>query len=217
MSELGRRDINVEILFQEKLRPKPNQVFIAAHIMQLWSDKVKSEELMNTFASTDGFSPVLMKDLTQTLLNSARRLNLADVIAERIRTEVSIANTAQIRESLVADMMASTLNAFVADFGYSMLSDEQKEKARLIVEDNGLPVYDYIDRERQSVYTHDELAGLFENMFESGTTLTDSFDRHYNEWLEYMTIAYIVYLKRSTMKPEVNRALGDLINQITQL
>lgn len=217
VSELGRRDINVEILFQEKLRPKTNQVFIADHIMQLWSDKVKSEELMNTFASTDGFSPVLMKDLTQTLLDSARRLNLADVIAERIRTEVSIANTAQIRESLVADMMASTLNAFVADFGYSMLSDEQKEKARLIVEDNGLPVYDYIDRERQSVYTHDELAGLFENMFESGTTLTDSFDRHYNEWLEYMTIAYIVYLKRSTMKPEVNRALGDLINQITQL
>ncbi len=214
-TELARRNIDVEILFQEKLRPKTNQVFIADHIMQLWSDKVKSEELMNTFTASDGFNPVLMKDLTQTLLDSARRLDLADVIAEKIRTEVSVANTAQIRESLVADMMASTLNSFVDDFGYSMLSSEQREKARLIVADNGLPVYDYIDRERRSSYNHDELAGLFEDMFESGATLTDSFDRHYNEWLEYMTIAYIVHLKRSTMRPEVNRALGDLIKQIS--
>ena len=52
-------------------------------------------------------------------------------------------------------------------------------------------------------------------MFESGATLNDSFARHFNEWLEYMTIAYIVHLKRSTMRPEVNRALGDLIKQIS--
>ena len=202
------------MLFREKLRPKTNQVFIADHIMKLWADKVKSDELMNTFTSADGFSPVLMKDLTGTLLDSASRLGLADIIAEKIRSEVSVANLSLVRESLVADLMASVLNTFVNDFGYSLLSDELKDKARLVVEENGLPAYDYIERERRSGYSHEELSQLFEDMSESGVTLTESFDRHYNEWLEYMTIAYVVHLRRSAVRPEANRALGEIIQKI---
>lgn len=213
-AELARRHIDVAVLFREKLRPKTNQVFIADHIMKLWADKVKSDELMNTFTSADGFSPVLMKDLTGTLLDSASRLALADIIAEKIRSEVSVANLSQVRESLVADLMASVLNTFVNDFGYSLLSDELKAKARLVVEENGLPAYDYIERERRSGYTHDELSQLFEDMSESGVTLTESFDRHYNEWLEYMTIAYVVHLRRSSVRPEANLALGEIIQKI---
>ena len=41
-----------------------------------------------------------------------------------------------------------------------------------------------------------------------------NFDHNYNRWIEYMTVAYIVHLKRSELRPEVNRQLGDLIEQI---
>lgn len=215
VAELARRKIDVDVLFREKLRPKTNQVFIADHIMKLWADKVLSDEIMNTFTSADGFSPVLMKDLVSTLLDSASRLGLADCIADRIASEVSIANLANVRESLVADMMASIVNSFVCDFGYSMLSPELKEKARLLVDENALPAYDYMERPRQSSYSREELADLFEDMSESGVTLTESFDRHYNEWLEYMTIAYVVHLRRSSVRPEANRELGQIINTIT--
>ena len=52
--------------------------------MQLWSDKVKSEELMNTFTASDGFNPrVDERPHTDPSFDSARRLNLADVIAEK--------------------------------------------------------------------------------------------------------------------------------------
>lgn len=215
MEQLQRRDIKIDLLFADELKPKTNQNYIADQIMELWRAKVRSEELMNTFTGDEGFSPVLMKDMIKTLIDSAERLRLEDYLAEKIRSEVSIANVANIKESLVADMMASVINGFVTDFGYSMLSPEQKENARLVVKENGLPVYDYIDRERKSTYTHDELADLFASMIDTGETITDSFDNHYNKWIEYMTVAYIVHLKRSELPPEVNKALGDLIEEIT--
>lgn len=211
---LAKRDINVELLFTEVLRPKTNQVFIADHIMDLWRNKIRSEELMNTFTGEDSFNPVLMKDLIKTLIESAERLGLADILAEKIRSEVSIANIAMIKESLVADMMASVINGFVNDFGYSLLSDELKDKARQLVADNDLSVYNYIERERPSTYTHQELSELFASLAAGAGSITESFDNHYNEWIEYMTIAYIVHLKRSELKPEVNRALGDLLARI---
>ncbi len=213
--KLDARNINTDILFADVLRPKTNQVFIADHIMELWRDKVRSQELMNTFTGEGNFNPVLMKDLVKTLVDSAERLKLADFIADKIAPEVTIANIAQTKESLVADMMASIINGFVNDFGYSMLSAQQKSKARDVVKENDLPVYNYIEKERKSTYTHDELSDLFASM-EAGTgNLTESFDNRYNEWIEYMTIAYIVHLKRSELRPEVNKALGDLIQQIS--
>ncbi|MDE6463895.1 MAG: putative virulence factor [Muribaculaceae bacterium] len=215
VQNLEKRGINTDLLFAETLRPKTPQVFIADHIMDLWRDKVRSEELMNTFTGEDNFSPVLMKDLVKTLVDSAERLHLADYLAEQIRSEVSIANIAMVKESLVADMMASIINGFVNDFGYSMLSAAQKDKARQIVADNDLSVYNYIEKERKSTYTHDELSDLFASMVADAGNLTDSFDNRYNEWIEYMTIAYIVHLKRSELRPEVNQALGDLLQKIS--
>ncbi len=214
MDNLSKRGINVDVLFAEVLRPKTNQVFIADHIMELWHNKLRSEELMNTFTGDMLFNPVLMKDLIKTIIDSADRLGLADYLAEQIRSEVSIANIANVKESLVADMMASIINGFVNDFGYSMLSDELKEKARAIVADNELSVYNYIERDRKSTYTHDELSALFASMANDTGSITESFDNHYNEWIEYMTIAYIVHLKRSELRPEVNKALGDLLARI---
>ncbi len=215
LAQLARRKIDHTRLFSPDHRPKTNQTFIADHILDLWHGKLRSEMLMDTFTSSDaGFNPSLMKELINTLLESADRLRLADVIAERIRTEVNVTNVSQIRESLVADIMASTLNAFVNDFGYSLFDDNLKAKARATVEDNSLPVYDYIGKYRPSDYDHESLAELFETSFDRGNGLTQSFDNHYNEWLEYMTIAFVVHLKRSELPAEVNRQLGDLIGRI---
>lgn len=213
--ELTRRGIDPTVIFRPQTRPKTNQVFIADHILDLWRHKVSSETLMNAFTSADdGFSPALMKDLINTLLESAERVGLADIIAERIRSEVNVANVSQIRESLVADIMASTLNAFVGDFGYTLLSEGLKDKARAIAEENMLPAFDYICREKGSSYRHEELAAMFEEAFDHGGGLVQSFDNHYNEWLEYMTIAFVVHLKRSALPAEVNDALGQIINRI---
>lgn len=212
---LARKNINTDLLFSETLRPKTNQVFIADQIMDLWRAKVRSEELTNTFTSEDGFNIVLMKDLVKTLIESADRLGLADRIAREITPEVTVANLAQVKESLVADMMASIVNSFVNDFGYSMLTPEQQQNARAVVAENNLPAFDYIDRPRQSTYTHDELEAMFHRMLEGGgDVITDSFDRNFNEWKEYLTIAYIVHLKRSELSPEANRALGDLLAKL---
>lgn len=208
--------VDVEALFSPPKKAQTNQDYIAEHLMALWRSKVNSETLINTFTSnTHGFSPVVMKELIGQLIDSAERLNLPELIAERIRPEVNVANVSQVKESLVADIVASTLNDFVNDFGYSMLTDEMRDKARSLAEDNYLSVYEYIGRERPSTFGHDELADMFEETFERGGAITESFDNRYNEWLEYMTIAFIVHLRRSELPPEVNAALGEIINKIS--
>ncbi|MDE6120475.1 MAG: virulence factor SrfC family protein, partial [Muribaculaceae bacterium] len=212
--QLERRGIDSERLFRPQTRPKNNQTFLADHIIALWTGKVRSAELMNTFTGDDRFSPVLMRDLIRTLIDSSRRLGLADHIAKKIKNEVSVTNPAQIKVDLVADMMASTVNSFVNDFGYSLLSDGQKEKARRIAEGNSLPVYRYIGKERESSYSHADLTDLFERVFEQGGGLTESFDNQYNSWLEYMTIAFVVHLRQSDLPAAANRALGDIIAKI---
>ncbi len=215
-AQLSRRNIDVDILFRPRLRPKTNQAFIADHIMQLWEDKLDSDRFMTTFTSeTDGFSPVLMKELIDVLKDSARRIGLADIIADRIRSEVNVANVANIKESLVADIMSSTINNFVKDFGYSYFDEATLAKVKNIVELNSLPVYRYIGREQQATYSRDELAHMFEVAFEFGSALTESFDNRYNEWLEYMTVGFVAHLKQSDLPAEVNRALGDLLDKIT--
>lgn len=212
---LEQKNIDPAILFEPTMRPKTNEAFISDNILELWHEKIGSEGLMNTFTGSDSFSPVLMKDLTKTLKDTAERLHLADRLAEKIKNEVNITNLADVKESLVADMMASLINGFVNDFGYSMLTEEQKAKARIISDENYLDAFEYIDKERKENYSHDELSDLFARLQGNGTTLSPSFDNHYNLWLGYMTIAYIVHLKRSQLKPEVNRALGDIISRIS--
>ena len=215
-AQLSRRNIDVDILFRPRLRPKTNQAFIADHIMQLWEDKLDSDRFMTTFTSeADGFSPVLMKELIDVLKDSARRIGLADIIADRIRSEVNVANVANIKESLVADIMSSTINNFVKDFGYSYFDEATLSKVKNIVELNSLPVYRYIGREQQATYSRDELAHMFEVAFEFGSALTESFDNRYNEWLEYMTVGFVAHLKQSDLPADVNRALGALLDKIT--
>lgn len=212
---LERRGIDVKKLFDPPQKPKTNQDYIAEKVMKLWYDKINSDGLMNTFTSPDGFNSVLMKDLLGLLIDTSKRLNLDRAIAERIRQEVNVANLSQVNESLIADQMASIINGFVNDFGYSMLSDGLKEKARELAEDNMLVVYDYIGRDKASTFSHEELGTMFEHAFENGGAITESFENHYNEWLEYMTIAFIVHLKRSELPAEVNEELGALIEQIS--
>lgn len=211
---LNRWNIDVTLLFADRLRPKTNQNYLADRVMELWRGKLRSEELMNTFTGEDTFNPVLMKDLIDTLIDSADRLGLSDYLAKEIKDEVSIADVAKIKESMVADMMATIIDTFVNDFGYSLLSDEQKENAREIVRENDLPVYEYIEKQRRSTYTHDELAALFAHAVDEHDLLPESIKNNYNKWFEYMTMAFIVHLKQSKVRPEVNKALGDIINEI---
>ena len=110
--------------------------------------------------------------------------------------------------------MATIRNRDVNDYGSSMLPGQQQEKARQRAAATQLDLFHYIDSERRGTYTHEELSQMFATMLEDAGSITDSFDHNYNRWIEYMTVAYIVHLKRSELRPEVNRQLGDLIEQI---
>lgn len=215
-AQLERKQINPAILFNTTPRPRNTQTYIADRIVELWRGKMFSDTLMDTFTGDDnGFSPLLMKDLVETIMNSAGQLGLADVIADRIRHEVNVNNTANIKESLVSDIMATTVNDFVNDFGYSLMSAELHDKARRLARENHLPAFEYIDKQQKAKFTSEELAAMFETAFDYGSPLVDSFNDRYNKWLEYMAIAYVVYMKKSDVSPQANREAGQMIESIT--
>lgn len=207
---LERRGVEPAILFSGEFKQRSNSSTIADRIVERWHEKISSSAFRNVFTSDSGFDPAALSDLVEGIKAASRILRLADVMRESIAEYVDIVNVANANESLVADLLASKINWFVTDMGYSRLSEEEKENARRIVAKNSLPAFDYMERERKSVYTEEEISDLFDTMQRNPSEMPPSFNNQYYTWLEYMLVSFIAKLE----VPDYDKAANDLLESI---
>jgi hypothetical protein len=111
----------------------------------MWQKKIKSVEFMNQILANQRFDSVVMSTLLDDITDTSNYLKLNDLMAEAIAEHVNVIAVKAINESLVADIMASTINSYVTDLGYALLADADRQNARKVVEQYQLPVYEYID------------------------------------------------------------------------
>ena len=123
-------------------------------------------------------------------------------------------NIYTINESLVADILSSTINSFVIDLGYSLLPQADRDNARKVAQQSYLPVFDYIDREHTSHFEEDELTALFNELTDNPKSMTVSFENNYYTWLEYMYVSFIAHLDVPDYDKEANRLLSEIIHNI---
>jgi hypothetical protein len=115
----------------------------------------------------------------------------------------------------VADILSSTINQFVIDLGYCLLTDKDRENARKVTEQYQLPVFDYIGKERKEFFEEEELTALFDELTDSPKSMTTSFEDNYYTWLEYMCVSFIAHLDVPDYDKEANRQLTEIINNIS--
>ena len=211
---LENRGINPKLLFAKTFKKKLNSCVLADHVYELWRRTVKSADFMNQLLANQRFDSVVMSALLDDVIQTSSYLRLNDLMADSIAEYVNVINIYTINESLVADILSSTINRFVIDLGYELLPAGDKENARKIAQMYQLPLFDYIDREHTSRFNEDELTALFNDLTDSPKAMTTSFENNYYCWLEFMYVSFIAHIEVPEYDKEANRQLTEIINNI---
>lgn len=211
---LGDRGIDVSKLFSQNNVKRKNSAVIANSFMTLWKSSITSVGFMNTFADNGLMEQTVMYNLVNCLLSTAQSVHLEDILQESISVYTDILNVASINESLVADMISTTISDFVTDFGYRYLDTDKVSSARRLAGENHLPCFDWIARERQEHYEESEITEVFNKILDSSERFTPSYDANYNSWIEYMYIAFIAHINVPEFDREANDALKTLLENM---
>lgn len=211
---LLHKGIDIKKLFSGAFKQRQNSSVIADAIYEEWCASIKSVDFMRTFTGENGFDSTVMSNLIDSLISSGEILKLRDKMAEAIAEHVNVINISVINESLVADTLVGMINEFVTDFGFSLLTGEEKLKAKSVCEKFHLPAFNYILKTMPSVYEEAELTALFNDMSSSPTALLPSFEDNYNRWREYMFISFVSHLNVPDFDYQANLDLKALMDKI---
>ena len=212
---LAGRNVDYHLLFSKTFKKKLNSCVIADRVYDHWQKKIKSVEFMNRILANQRFDGVVMSTLLDGITQTSSYLKLSDLMADAISEYVNVIAVFTINESLVADILSSTINQFVIDLGYSLLEEKDRENARKVTEQYQLPVFEYIGKERKEFFEEEELTTLFDELTDSPKSMTTSFEDNYYTWLEYMVVSFIAHLDVPDYDKEANRQLTEIINHIS--
>lgn len=214
---LRRRGVRPDVLFRHKetIKPKKNSNIIADRVYEMWRTSITSLDFMNDYAEATGFDAIVMGSFVDNILLTSRHVGLAQHLSDMIAEYVNVVGLQLINESLVADMLASGINEFVRDLGYSMLTDDERMHARDVAQRQKLPVFRYIGRpERKSYFEESELTELFNELTSEPKALTPAFEENYFKWEEYIYVSFIAFLSIPEYDKEANDRLTEIIGKI---
>ena len=212
---LRNKGVSAESIFNPSRARKTNSYVIADKIMNRWLNKIKSVDVMNAIAGDTYLDQLVLNDLIENIASMAIYIDLVEHIDASIAQYVNVVKTDAINESFVADIIVTIINDFVVDLGYSLLNDTQREGVEKVVKAQNLPVYDYINKERKSFFSEDELADIFNDIVTSGKALTPGFKDNYNRWLEYMFISFIANINLPDCDPIANTKVSNILKNLT--
>lgn len=210
------KNINPEELFAQNFERKLNSCIIADTVFDAWCANIKSAEFIGAFSGDNGMTGSVMSSMVENMIRTAENLNIRDMMAKSIADYVNVVDVHTANESLLADILADRINDFVLDLGYEYISTEDREKVRNICQKRNLPAFQYMEQERQSTYTEEDLTALFNSMAARPQALLQSFENNYNTWIEYMFISFIANLNIPDFDHDANVALEKIINNIRQ-
>jgi hypothetical protein len=213
-SFLERKKVEKQKLFSGSYRRKLNSCIIADAVFDKWCSSIKSVDFLNEFSNDDSFDTTIMSNLVDELITTANSFDIRDRMADSIAEYVNVIAIHTANENLLADMLASMVNNFVLDFGFSWLSDEERAKARKTCEKYNIPAFNYIAKELPATFDEAALTAMFNEMSSSPKALLPSFEDNYNKWLEYMFVSFVAHLDVPDVDPEANNLIRMLLESI---
>lgn len=196
-------------LFEGETVKRKNSAVIASDLVALWESRITSVQFASLFSGGDLVGEISLSNLVSSIVASANIIGLKDRIESEISDYVDVLNQ-DINESLVADIIATTISDFVLDFGYHWLSDEDIKNARRIAKDNSLHCFDVIDKERKEEYDEDDFTTLFNDILSSDSRFTPAYRANFDSYLEYMYVAHIAHIA----VPEYDKAANEKLKLI---
>ena len=213
---LQKRNIDPAKLFAGSDIKRKNSAVITKDIMDYWKSNISSIEFVNVYSGDNMMDPGVLNNMVKCLVDSAANVNLPGTIEGLITDYVDIQNINNINQSLVSDVIATTISDFVTDFGNSYLTTDQTGSARKVATEMCLPCFDWIDRDRKEEYDEDELTDLFDQILKIEGCYTEAYKANYNSWIENMFVAFIAHLNIPEYDREANNELKVILDGIRQ-
>lgn len=214
ISFFERKGIEVEKLLSGSYRRKLNSCIIADSVYDKWCSSVKSVEFLNEFSNEESFDTSIMTNLVDELISAANSYGIKDRMAEAIAEYVNVIALHTANENLLADILASMINNFVQDFGFSYLTEEEKEKVKKTCVKYNIPTFNYIMKELPATFDEADLTAMFNDMSSNPKALLPSFEDNYNKWLEYMFVSFVAHIDVPDIDPEANKMIKMLLDSI---
>lgn len=211
---LQRKGIDPENLFKEEVLKRKNSAVISNHLVTCWEKKISSVQFANSFSGKDCMDEIVMTYLITCLISTANNIELTQRIEAEIADYVNILNTANINESLIADMIATTISDFVIDFGYRYLAPDVIAKTKRISGEQHLSCFEWLEKERTERLDEDGITQLFNDILSSTYQYTPAYEASYNSWLNYLYIAFIAFINVPDYDHEANEKLKTILDEL---
>lgn len=213
---LADKGVDSAKLFAGNFARKTNSAIIAEKVYKTWTESIKKPESINKLCDNGAFDPIEMSALVDNIELTARKLHLKEILDKEIEEHVKVMNVNAINLSLIADLMASKINDFISDLGYEQRSEEEREAANRLVDENPMKFdpLEYISQEHQENYSSEELTEMFDHLIDRPDGVTQAFENNYFKWIEYMIVSFLLKGQIIDYDIEANNRMGQLISQI---
>jgi hypothetical protein len=178
--------INIEELLDSK-KGSPNiSDVLAERVFKAWSDKLANIREIKGSLDMASWGIVI-----QRLIAVAASVHLIDVMASRIASLTDVNNLTIVNQYKVSDILASTLNEFVKDWGYSYILPDKLAKCRKIDEEHMFNIFGVIEKESQKTFDEDSLTHLFSRLTSESKGLSEAFYQNYIKWFSFLTLGFL--------------------------
>ena len=123
---------------------------------------------------------------------------------------MDVLNISGINESLIADIISTTISDFIIDFGARYLNKKQIDNACKVAKSDDLPCMEWVGKERKEHFEDEELTGLFNDILSAAGQFTPAYVANYNSWLAFMYVAFLAHIQ----VPDFNRAANDKLKEL---
>lgn len=213
---LAEKGVDANKLFAGDFRRRTNSAIIAEYVYEAWKESIKEPESINKLCDNGAFDPIEMSALVDNIELTARKLRLEDILDKTIEEHVKVTNITTINISLIADLMASKINDFISTLGYELRSEEEREAANRLVDENPMKFdpLEYINHDHPENYSAEELTKMFDQLIDRPDGVTKAFEDNYFKWIEYMIVSFLLKGQIIDYDIEANNRIGHLIEQI---
>lgn len=211
---LQARGIDVSRLFQGARIKRRNSSVIADTLINLWMKNITSVGFMNAFSGGTMLESYVLSNLVACIQRVAESQNLQENIESEIAEYTDILNVSKINEELVADIIATKISDFVLDFGFRYYDEGQVASLKSVATSNELPCFKTICQERKEEYEEEEMTTMLNKILNSSSRFTPAYESNYNNWLEYMFIAFISNISVPNYDKEANDKLKVLLEEL---
>lgn len=207
---LKSKKIDKDKLFRGEGIKRKNSAVIAHELMELWRSNITGVRFMDMFSGSGSMDAIALTDLVTCILDTADILKLQETIEAQIADYVDVLNISGINESLIADIISTTISDFIIDFGARYLNKKQIDNACKVAKSDDLPCMEWVGKERKEHFEDEELTGLFNDILSAAGQFTPAYVANYNSWLAFMYVAFLAHIQ----VPDFNRAANDKLKEL---